>query len=100
MRAHLIVSRLGTQRTEIVVACQSQSDSDAGDQITKSLRTHFADIVDRGAYIRRREAEWPDLWRIGVLFLSGGASLSETISKLANDLFGLPGSAVPLLVAL
>jgi TIR domain len=72
----------------------------AGYQITKSLRTHFADIVNRGAYVRRREVEWPDLWRIGVLFLSGGVSLSETISKLANDLFGLPGSAVPLLVAL
>jgi len=68
-------------------------------RVVRALRGAVADVMDRGAARRRGRAEWPDLWRYGALVGSGGLSLWTEASKVANDRLGLPGSAVPMLLA-
>ena len=56
----------------------------------------IADILDRSARPSSQGAALPDLWTISILAFSGAATFFDAFTVLANRLFGIAGSIIPL----
>jgi hypothetical protein len=60
------------------------------------IHSFINDILDRSARPSSQGVALPDLWTISILAFSGAATFFDAFTTLANRLFGIAGSIIPL----